>query len=94
MGYSIDYQSSGTEKLALSEEKGHLRAFIGLFILIGFVLAWNFWPAGREVLEKLLIPGEPEVTMAAAKELVTDLQGGMDTQEAVAAFCREILGGH
>lgn len=94
MGYCVDYGAHGTEKLPLKEAKGHLRAFAGLFFLLGFVLAWNFWPEGREVLQRLLIPGEPEVTLAATEELVAQLRSGTDTQEAVAAFCREILGGH
>lgn len=40
-----------------------------------------------------LLPGDPEITAAALDELRQDLYDGQPIQEALTAFCREIIDG-
>ena len=40
-----------------------------------------------------IIPGDPEVTTAATKNMISNLQEGAKVNEAVTVFCKEILNG-
>lgn len=93
MAYSIDYSTSGAEKVEIPPERRFLWGWTALFSALLLVLLWNFWPEGREVIRNLLIPGDPEVTSQAAAGLIADLQNGSAPRDALTAFCREILQG-
>ena len=58
------------------------------------LFAWSvgeFWPDGQQVLQKFFLPGEPTVTEQAFSSMITDLTAGRPLEDAMAAFCQEIL---
>lgn len=89
MSYRIEYQA--TKKVrGLEKRTAVLPALAGCLVL-SLLLVSAFWPRGREMMERLLIPGDPAVTAAALEELSEDLQSGESIQDALDAFCRQVL---
>lgn len=60
-------------------------------LLAFIILVRGIWPQGTTVLRQYLLPGEPTVTQTAANSLLEDLREGASLDEAVTAFCREII---
>ena len=89
MGYQIVYE---TEKS--KDEKGcyflHLiltPCFFGVFLwMVGY-----FWPDGRELLKRLTIPGEPEITLEAIEVFAQEVGSGISLMDAVRNFCLVVL---
>ena len=91
MGYRITYVNSTIRRRRTGIHPLRLQGLIGAFLILFLLLTNAYWPAGAQKLREFLIPGDPEVTMLAAEELVQDLHSGEAVSDAVAAFCREIL---
>ena len=91
MGYSIHY-SPETEKKFPKAGKITIRVrkmlafFFALIILVGTITLHK-----KGLLRELLIPGDPEITVAAMETMADNLKEGMTLQTAVEAFCMEIL---
>lgn len=83
VGYRIDYGGSVKKKPPTKK--------IALLFSAASIAALLIWPAGRRAVQKLLLPGDPEVTVTALQGLATDLGEGESVKEAVTAFCREII---
>ena len=79
MGYRIEY----------GPRKEHKKVF--LILAAAMLLTALFLP--RPVLEKLLLPGDPQVTKEALGQLVLGLRQGIAPGQAVAVFCQSILRG-
>lgn len=77
MGYRIEY--------------GYHKRRLWPYVLLAVVLAAALLP--RQVLEKLLVPGDIPVTKAAAAALLEDMRQGIPAGEAVTAFCKAIVQG-
>ena len=56
------------------------------------ILAGILWIRQKGIPD-FLIPGDPVVTTAAAKNMISNLQQGTSVNEAVTVFCKEILHG-
>ena len=68
------------------------RTLMTASFFVCFLWAVNrFWPEGREVLTKYLLPGEPALAQAAFSVLLDNLRHGMGMVESLTVFCREIL---
>ena len=52
----------------------------------------QFWPEGRELLQLLLIPGDPDVTLEAAEVFAQDLGSGEHLAEAWYRFVSVVTG--
>ena len=91
MGYRIDYGQLSERKYPQASRSRRLAGLISAALGVFLLLTGLFWPQGRELLKEFLIPGDSTVTAAAFSQLLTDLRTGMDSGDAVAAFCREIL---
>lgn len=61
-------------------------------LVLCFVCAWLI-PQGRQAIETVLIPGEPEVTRQAFANLVDTLRSGENFTSAFAQFCEELASG-
>lgn len=57
-------------------------------IFITAIIVLNIY--GENIL-RALIPGDPEITGHAFNQLADDLKSGEPVQQAVAAFCQEII---
>lgn len=90
MGYRIVYGPDsvpGTGK----RRSAQLRILTALCFL---ALAWAvrlFWPAGREILVTLLLPGDPTQAEAAFTMLFENLRQGEPMLDILTVFCREVL---
>ena len=79
MGYRIEY----------GLKKGHRKVF--WIVAAALLLTALFLP--RTVLERLLLPGDPQVTKEALGQLLLGLRQGVAPGQAVAVFCQSILRG-
>lgn len=93
MGYRIEYGTSGSEKRSLAVKRYPMLYMTVLFFIGFLLLTVAFWPEGRNTMLRIILPGDSEVTAAALRGVVADLQAGADFSEVVTAFCREILAG-
>lgn len=91
MAYRIDYGSGGEKKRAMKGRTPVRRVAAG--IVCAVLLAALLFPAGRRALRDLILPGDAEVTAAALRDLVAELQDGEPVGDAVSAFCQEVIAG-
>ena len=61
------------------------------FVCFLWTVSW-FWPEGRELLQLLLIPGDPDVTLEAAEVFAQDLGSGEHLAEAWYRFVSVVTG--
>ena len=92
MGYRVEY---GPVKKVRGMEKrvSGGASLIAVCLLLFLVLVSSFWPAGKEMLRKLIFPGDPVVTAAALEDLTESLRSGEDLSDSMAAFCIQVLEG-
>lgn len=90
MGYRVDYRPIKKIRRAEKRRSG-LAAMTALWFLIFLLLTNGLWPRGAEVLQSVLIPGDPEITTAALKSLVEDLKAGEPLADAVESFCITVI---
>lgn len=93
MGYRIVY---GAEPYRYGSDASGWKRILGMAVgcfLIFLVLTMQFWPEGRGVLEKMLLPGDPMVTKQAFSVMAEQLKAGEAIGDAVAAFCQEVIDG-
>ncbi len=88
MAYRIDYTQT-IRKTQLKGKSPHLPKAL-LLAFIALVLSCVLW--GQGCLVKML-PGDPEVTAAAAEHMAELLQNGEGFYNAMTAFCQEVLAG-
>lgn len=63
-----------------------------VFFAVFLVLVSLYWPDGREVLRLLLIPGNPDATIAAAETFASELHCGNSLKGAAMDFFRSLTG--
>ena len=88
MSYQIIYESGTNIKPAQKRRRGTY-AFTLLFIL--GLLAFFFWDAGREVVIKLIFPGNILQTAEAAEAFAAELSSGIPFETALEQFCRQLM---
>ena len=91
MGYRIQYGAKipGEKQL---ERNGHAKT-AGLLIALLLLLSGIriFFPGSVQELQAVLLPGFDENAQAAFSFMVEDVRQGTDLQQAVSAFCQEIM---
>lgn len=89
-GYTIEYE--GTKRYPVSTRRKYgVFQFIGLLFISLITVAVLLFPQARQSLRSFLIPGDDQITINAADELIDRLHNGENTQEALVTFCRMIL---
>lgn len=63
------------------------------FLLVAALVCVSLFPQGRQAIETALVPGEPEQTWQALRNLYQTLRSGGELSGAFAAFCREVASG-
>ena len=91
MSYRIEYGTAVPVKFQEKKRRSHGRTLTALCILIFGLGVGEFWPDGKQVLQKFLLPGEPSVTEQAFSDMVSDLTDGATLESAMVAFCHQIL---
>ena len=90
MGYCIQYDKT-TGAMEIQRTRRFQRKSILIFFILLAIVAAFLLPKTRQVLKKVLLPGDETVTAQALEDLVTDLRQGSGVSQAVEAFCREII---
>ena len=89
MSYRINYRSFGEEKKGPRKTHSWLAsALLVIFLLFGAITVKQ---KGLSWVTNYLLPGDPAVTAAALENMAEDLKNGESLQDAVAAFCRQIM---
>jgi len=87
MAYRIEYSESREKRRNTGRGRIYLTLFwMGVFL----ILVCTFWPDGRQLLRRVLIPGDPEHTLHAAAKMLGQLRDGADMGDAVTAFYRTV----
>ena len=90
MAYIIAYTPEASNRYP--QVKGKRKVNFGKWMGLALLLAAVLWMRLKGIPD-FLIPGDAEVTKAAAAAMVDDLQDGISVNDAVTAFCRTILDG-
>ena len=91
MAYRIDYTENPRYQPPAAFQWDKLRKMAVIFFLIFLLATCLWWPEGRLALQQLVLPCDREVTAEAFSDMVDQIRGGEALDEAVAAFCREII---
>ena len=89
MSYQIQYDPPGGPSPTPASRHPWLLTLccFGAFLF----LVKTLWPEGQAMLRRLLLPGDPETTQTAAKNLIAALRWGEPFYSAAKTFCQEIL---
>lgn len=91
MAYKIEYGPGGMEKRPVKPPKRRLTGVTAGAFCLFLLLTLLFWPKGRTALRDIVLPGDPEVTAEALRDLTSDLREGEGLSDAVTAFCHQII---
>ena len=90
MAYKIQYTPEEAYRYAQVKDRKPIR--LKRWLLVAAILLGIAWVRYNGIPD-FLIPGDKEVTVSATKNMVDNLQNGISFNDAVTAFCREILHG-
>ena len=68
-----------------------LRCFVASGLLAFALLVRCFWPEGCEMLQKTVLPEAASDVQLALETMVADLSRGSTLEDALTAFCLEVL---
>ncbi|MBQ7129930.1 MAG: hypothetical protein IJO21_02670 [Oscillospiraceae bacterium] len=89
MGWQIDYDF---EKKTGEPYCRLRRIWMTMGLLVVFLLFVSlFWPEGQDMLQILLIPGDPEKTLEAAEAFCSELNQGVSVADAARQFCITVV---
>ena len=88
MSYSILYAAGPHDKYKPRKRSGRVSKILSAAMILAAVAALAVF---RRPIGRALLPGDPEVTERAAEQLVESLKNGENMQDAVTAFCIEVL---
>ena len=92
MGYRVDYKP--IKKVRNMEKRiTNVPVLTGICLLLFFFLVFSCWPQGMEIVQEMMIPGEPEITLAAMEQFTDLLMDGASIGEALEVFCNTIQTG-
>ena len=93
MGYQIHYGAT-IQKIHIPENRNvRLNRKAVCFLIAVPLILFAIHFGGQEAVQKILLPGNSQVTRAAISDLVSDLKDGKSLSVSVEAFCREIVTG-
>ena len=90
MAYKIEYGYGSIRQQLVKKDRGHVKSgkWLVLLAVIAAVLCFRLYG-----IPDFLIPGNADVTRAAASNFIEHVQTGMPVGEAVTAFCLQIIDG-
>lgn len=91
MSYRVEYGPAGEKEKTAGEAGGRLIALTAVCLLTFLILVNVFWPRGRDVLQRILWPGDSEVTQQAVEAFVDELRYGVSIGDAAEGFCLAVL---
>jgi len=90
MSYKIAYAMPGElEKQHYRDQRRKGKPFV--FLAIVFLAITLIFSGGHNSLQRILFPGDHNVSMEAFSQLIENMRAGESAQEAVTSFCQQIL---
>ena len=93
MAYRIEYAQNSKYQPPASFSWDRLGRMAVVFFLIFLLATAVFWPDGRLMLQRILLPCDMDVTTASFGSMLEDIREGESLEVAVEAFCKEIITG-
>ncbi len=90
MSYQIIYGGPVPRRSSTSLDKRRFYCLLAGSFLLFCLITKAFWPAGTEIMQRLLFSGDPKHTAQAVEVLMADLREGEGFTHSVTAFCVEI----
>ena len=90
MAYRIQYSPESIKRYPCKPNRKQTKKY--KLIVICLILAAALWVRTTGIPD-FLLPGDKEVTRAAAETLVKNVKQGSSMTDAVTVFCQEILHG-
>ena len=90
MAYKIEYSKESAHRYPQSVKKQ--REKTGIWILLVGMLVSVLWLRINGIPD-WLIPGDPNVTRAAASAFISEMKDGASVNDAITVFCRTVLDG-
>lgn len=90
MSYKVQYTPQDDYRYPLIKQhgrrnRGGVWGFL-LLILLVLLIVYNGVP-------DFVFPGNPQITRAAVKEMVTNMENGTAVKDAIYVFCKQIIEG-
>ena len=89
MSYYVEYNPELRKRYPITE-KATNQKLIRRFIYAAVAVV-GFYCVVQSGLAKLLLPGDPDATISAFSEMVTDVKSGNGVGDALLAFCKYII---
>ena len=93
MAYRIEYAQNSKYQPPASFCWDRLGRIVMVFFLFFLLATAVFWPDGRLMLQRMILPCDMDVTSAAFGSMLEDIREGESLEVAVEAFCKEIITG-
>lgn len=91
MAYTVYYTETGEiERNNIALKKSNHKILVSLCLVLLFVFG-TVKLLSSERIQQFLIPGDPQITKAAFAEMTQSVREGQSVEDAVVAFCRQIL---
>ena len=93
MAYRIVYEPEIKSHVPTKRKSYSLVKYVVSLVLLVVIVVFVNLPTVKCALRYILLPGDPDITLSAGKELVETLKNGGTVRESVTVFCMEILNG-
>lgn len=90
MAYRIVYGEPDFPHGKTNGGKLRFRVLTAIFLLVFTLLVQRKWPEGRRKLGEYLLPGQTS-QQEAVDAFAEDLRAGASLEEALTAFCRDVI---
>lgn len=90
MGYQIQYGQTMVKRKVIDHETDVNKPPLVKWIIISMVILVAVFLGNSGYLD-FIIPGDKDITTAAFSAMIKDVQEGESINEAITAFCLEIL---
>ncbi len=91
MAYTIQYGAPARLEATWVKRRRKRSARYVVYSLVVLMILSVFLLDSKESIQEFLIPGDPEITKAAAAQFTQNIQAGDSFKEAITTFCREII---
>lgn len=93
LGYRIEYDGREGKYEIRRYNPYRLPVLLCVAVCLFLLLTFCFWQEGADYIKEAMIPGENAVTVAAFENLTQRLRQGETLQDAVTAFCIDVIHG-
>lgn len=91
MAYTVSYTEAGKmERNNVVSSKSNHKILVSLCLVLLLVFGTVKLLSSQRI-QQFLIPGDPKITAAAFSEMTQSVRDGQPVDDAIVAFCRQII---